>query len=390
MAPSADSSHPQTLPMRWCIFVDILGFSQLWEAEQLKALHALRELMGAIHRIGTRVYPDEGERLFVHHMGDGFAIVSDFGEASFERPLGIAFALMRHMASTGTFAAAAVAEGEFSDITGCYPEEVMKDCEDGHLVRLSAGLMTLSPVMGTAFIRAYRLHVQAPSGPFVIVSEEHAERVPGGFELRSVQGKEDSNLLSIDWVRAESPTVARIQGAASLRAPKAEELVQAIRSYCAEYPSVRGKWSGHMSTAPRSLSLLRSSRNGANSLRLGWVSSSCPWWVMAVFNLYESQDWTGMDSVSGFVGTHSVAPNTERSECLAGREKGARCPAYIAVVQRIAGRQSASGSLVQVPVRRAVVYPLSQSFRSLWRLSGPCARILVGASAVGWRVLSVT
>ena len=71
MVPSTNSSHPQTLPMRWCIFVDILGFSQLWETEKSKALHALRELMGAIYRIGTHVYSDEGERLFVHHMGDG-------------------------------------------------------------------------------------------------------------------------------------------------------------------------------------------------------------------------------------------------------------------------------------------------------------------------------
>ena len=204
--------------MRWCVFVDILGFSQLWEAEQLKALLALRELMAAIYRIGTRVYSEEGERLFVHHMGDGFAIVSDFGEASFERPLGIVSALMRHMASTGTFAAAAVAEGEFSDITGCYPEEVMKDSEDGQVVRLNAGLMTLSPVMGTAFIRAYRLNDEAPSGPFVIVSEEHGDRVPGGFECRSTGGKGDSKLISVDWMRAECPTVARIQGTASLRA----------------------------------------------------------------------------------------------------------------------------------------------------------------------------
>ena len=36
--------------------------------------------------------------------------------------------------------------------------------------------------------------------------------------------------------------------AASLRVPKAEELAQAIRSYCAEYPSERGKWSGHLRT----------------------------------------------------------------------------------------------------------------------------------------------
>ena len=248
MAPLTDSPNLQKFPMRWCVFVDILGFSQLWEAEQLKALHSLRELMGAIHRIGTRVYPGEGERLFVHHMGDGFAIVSDFGAASFERPLGIATALMRHMASTGTFAAAAVAEGEFSDITGCYPDEVMKDCEDGRVVRLNAGLMTLSPVMGTAFIRAYRLNDQAPSGPFVIVSEEHGDRVPGGLERQSAKGKGGGKLISVDWMRAECPTVARIQSVASLRAPKVKELTQAIRDYCAQYPSVRRKWSGHLRT----------------------------------------------------------------------------------------------------------------------------------------------
>ena len=248
MTSSADNSHLQSLPMRWCVFVDILGFSQLWEAEQPKALLALRELMAAIYRIGTRVYPDEGERLFVHHMGDGFAIVSDFGDASFERPLGIASVLMRHMASTGTFAAAAVAEGEFSDITGCYPKEVMKDSEDGQVVRLNAGLMTLSPVMGTAFIRAYRLNDAAPSGPFVIVSEEHGDRVPDGFECRSTEGKGDSKLISVDWMRVESPTVARIQGVASLQSPKADELVQAIRSYCTEYPTVRATWSGHLRT----------------------------------------------------------------------------------------------------------------------------------------------
>ena len=232
--------------MRWCIFVDNLGFSQLWEAEQLKALYALRELMGAIHRIGTQVYLDERERLFVHQMGDGFAILNDFGEVSFERPLGIASALMQHMASIGTFAAVAIAEGEFSDITGCYPEEVMKDSEDGLVVRLNAGLMTLSPVMGTAFIRSYRLNDVAPSGPFVIVSEEHENRVPSGFECRSARGKADRKLISVDWMRAESRAVARIQRAASLRAPKAEELVQAIRSYCAKYPTVRRKWSGHL------------------------------------------------------------------------------------------------------------------------------------------------
>ena len=232
--------------MRWCIFVDILGFSQVWEIEQEQALHSLRELMRAIYRIGTLVYIDEGDRLFVHHMGDGFAIVSDFGEASFERPLGIAAALMRHVASTGMFAAAAVAEGDFSDITGCYPEEVTKDCDDGNVVALGDGLMTLSTVMGTAFIRAYRLNGNAPPGPFVVVPAELENRIPPGYRSCSVGRETDYGLFSIDWMRAECQTVAWIQKEARLRAPKVEELIQAIKNYCAEYSHVREKWSGNL------------------------------------------------------------------------------------------------------------------------------------------------
>ncbi len=212
----------------------------------MKACHSLRELIRAIYRIGTRVYTDQGERLFVHHMGDGFAIVSDFGEASFKRPLGIAVALMRHVTSTGMFAAAAVAEGSFSDITGCYPNEVTEDCDDGGVVCLGEGLMTLHKVMGTAFIHAYRLNGDTPSGPFVVVSAEHEGRIPPEFEFCSTRGKRENDLLSIDWMRAESLAVDQIQAKASLEAPKVGELIQAIKSYCARYPHVRGKWSGNL------------------------------------------------------------------------------------------------------------------------------------------------
>ena len=246
MTPVLDRSKQQTFPMRWCIFIDILGFSRLWESEQTKALRGLGELMRAIYRIGTLVYNSQGERLFVHHMGDGFAIVSDFGEASFERPLSITATLMRHMASTGMFAAAAIAEGDFSDITGCYPNEVTEDCEDGNTVCLGEGLMTLSSVMGTAFIRAYRLHGETPSGPYVALSTEHKDRIPPEFECRSARGRRGNALLSIDWMRADTPAVARIQDVASLQAPTVEELIQSIKSYCTKYPDTGCNWSDNL------------------------------------------------------------------------------------------------------------------------------------------------
>ena len=231
------------VPERWCLFIDILGFSRMWECEQARALHPLRELMRAIYRIGTRVYRDDGQRLLVHHMGDGFGIVSSFGESSFERPLAIAIALMRCVASSGAFAAATLAEGDFADITGCYPEEVMKDCNEGGVVALGGGgLMTLSSVMGTAFIRAYRLHEELPSAPFLAVSDEHRDRIPTGFGVRLVTSKRDRSMLSIDWLRSESPLVSRIQAFGGLAAPQTEDLSRAIRDYCDTYPELREKW----------------------------------------------------------------------------------------------------------------------------------------------------
>ena len=39
---------------RWCIYIDILGFSKIWECDEYKVLKSLGELMRAIYRIGTR------------------------------------------------------------------------------------------------------------------------------------------------------------------------------------------------------------------------------------------------------------------------------------------------------------------------------------------------
>jgi len=230
------------MSQRWCIYIDILGFSELWQSEQIKALGSLRELMQAIYRIGTRVYPREDERLFVHHMGDGFAIVSDFGEQSLERPIAIAIALMRCVATTGTFAAAAIAEGKFADITGCYPTEVIDNLGDDHVVSLGAGLMTLSSVMGTAFIRAYRLSNDSPPGPLVTVFNADLNRIPAGLPVRATTSKKEAGLLSIDWIRAETTSLPQIQRQACLSTPTPDALVQAIKNYCAQHKSLNEKW----------------------------------------------------------------------------------------------------------------------------------------------------
>ena len=236
------NENSTALVQRWCIYIDILGFSHFWgDRGDWEAFHPLRELMRALFRIGTKVYPNEGERLFVHQMGDGFAVVSDFGECSLERPITIAIALMRHVAATGKFVAATIAEGEFGGIQGCYPKEVT-DCYRDGLVRLGSGLMTLSTVMGTAFIRAYGLHNKAPSGPFLTISDCCRSRVPEGLSVRMTKDGRDTGVLSIDWVRAETPLLSQIQAQADLKAPKPDKLVQKIRTYCVRYPHIYEKW----------------------------------------------------------------------------------------------------------------------------------------------------
>ena len=236
------SENGTAISQRWCIYIDILGFSHFWgDKGDWEAFYPLRELMSALFRIGTKVYPNEGDRLFVHQMGDGFAIVSDFGEYSLERPISIAIALMRQVVATGKFAAATIAEGDFADIQGCYPREVT-DYSCNGLVRLGRGLMTLSTVMGTAFIRAYGLHNKAPSGPFLTVSDYCRNRVPNSLTVRTSEGSRSAKLLSVDWVRAEMPLLSEIQAQAGLEAPTSDELVQKIRVYCMQYPHIREKW----------------------------------------------------------------------------------------------------------------------------------------------------
>lgn len=227
---------------RWCVYIDVLGFSELWEQDQPKAVGALRQLMRSIYRIGTRVYPREGERLFVHHLGDGFAIASDFGEVSLERPISIAVALMRCVASVGMFAAAAIAEGDLADITGCYPTEVMQSSKDNR-VNLGMGIMTLSSVMGTAFIRAYRFSHHAPSGPLITIPICYRDRVPATALVRETEWN-GTQLLSVDWLRTELPSLSQIQQGAGLCAPTSDALAKALQDYLRHNARLRPKW-GH-------------------------------------------------------------------------------------------------------------------------------------------------
>jgi len=82
---------------RWAINIDFEGFGYLYGKENAVLL-TIGELMEVIFRIGTQYYPESPESIIAHQIGDGFVIVSDFLERTFERPMAIALSLLRDVA----------------------------------------------------------------------------------------------------------------------------------------------------------------------------------------------------------------------------------------------------------------------------------------------------
>ena len=226
---------------RWCIYTDILGFSHLWEYDQFRAITAVKGQIRAIFQIGTKVYPSSSKRLFVHQMGgDGLAIVSEVTEQSLERPIAIAVALLGHIATTGSFASAAIEEGDNEHISGWYPEEMY--ITDSGYVSLGEGLMTLSSsVMGTAIIRAYHLNNHGPSGPFLTISENCLDRVPEDMDIRETRSN-GKRIWSINWLQNESTFLSDIRDKTGISIPSAEDINQKMKEYCLQNPEIRDKW----------------------------------------------------------------------------------------------------------------------------------------------------
>lgn len=237
-APFGTSNHKEaTMSDRWSIYFDIEGFSALWDGED-QVLWSLGEMMRAIFRLGRLCYPREPDRLFAHQFGDGFLVVSDFHEKSLERCATVAIAVMRHVAASGRLVRAAISEGELSDIKNCYPREVLDCLEGDHTVGLHMGVMTISPVMGTALIRAVSIDKIAPSGPLLTAHSSMIPRLGPSIPYSNIVNTE---LVSIDWVHMCSELLTTLQEKASLTSPSPSDLDATLRRYCQEHP-VHDEW----------------------------------------------------------------------------------------------------------------------------------------------------
>ena len=225
---------------RWCIYTDILGFSHFWEYDQYRAITAVKAQIRAIFQIGAKVYPSSPKRLFVHQMGgDGLAIVSEGHEQSLERPIAIAVALLRHIATNGSFASAAIEEGDNAHVSGWYPEEM--EITDCGIVSLGDGLMTLSSsVMGTTMIRVYHLNNDRPSEPFLTISENCLDRIPEDMDIR-VTESDGKRIWSINWLQYELTILSDIRDKTGISIPSAEFINQKIKRYSSQNTDIRDK-----------------------------------------------------------------------------------------------------------------------------------------------------
>ncbi|MBE9571640.1 MAG: hypothetical protein IMF11_13515 [Proteobacteria bacterium] len=221
---------------RWAINIDLEGFGHLYDKEHLVLL-SLGDLMEGIFRIGTQYYPESPDRIFAHQLGDGFVIVSDFPEDTFERPVAIALSLLRHVAHSGRYAKAAISEGEFADIQSCYPSSIVNAAGSNKRVRLGSGIMTLFPVMGTALIRAISVAKKCPSGPMLAVAAANRKRLPDGIIVHEVSSQ---GIIVVDWIHSENELAKDIASKSQLKWPDTPTISKQLRDYCQTQPVKEG------------------------------------------------------------------------------------------------------------------------------------------------------
>lgn len=222
---------------RWAINIDLEGFGHLYDKEDFVLL-SLGELMEGIYRIGVRYYPESPDRIFAYQLGDGFVIVSNFPEDTFERPVAIALSLLRHVAHSGRYAKATISEGEFADIQSCYPSSIVNAAGSDRRVRLGAGIMTLFPVMGTALIRAISVAKECPSGPMLAVAATNRKRLPDGLIVHELPAQ---GIIVVDWIHSENELSKDISSKSQLKWPDTLTISEQLKDYCQTQP-VKEEW----------------------------------------------------------------------------------------------------------------------------------------------------
>jgi hypothetical protein len=213
---------------RWGFYIDVEGFSAIYRNDKARAICVLNELMEALYKVGSTVFSESPDRLFIHQFGDGFVVVSDFPEKTAERPLAICMAIMRHLIARGVATKAGISAGDFADIFSCYPPAIQEAAEDHRYVRLGEGLMTIIPVMGSALTNSYRLLSRCHGAVLLLDATAFCE-LPAGVMARG------TSPTVIDWIHSDFPLVRKICDTSGLKYIDPTAAETQIRSYLRDH-----------------------------------------------------------------------------------------------------------------------------------------------------------
>lgn len=223
---------------KWILFIDVEGFSNIYQKNKAQAVSLLSGLMGDLYFIGTKVYPDEKVRLFVYQFSDGFMVSPDFND-EIDRPIAIAIALMRSMLIRNGVLRGAISCGELEDILSEYPEEVLKSQKNGCVpLGCGGGLMTINQLMGDALINAYNLASAEPKGPLLILDKDCVKNVNNsGLKTYNIDG-----YTCVNWIYPEIGLVNDILKKIGRDSPPKETLRELITRYISENPDLSREW----------------------------------------------------------------------------------------------------------------------------------------------------
>lgn len=216
---------------RWSLFIDIEGFSQLYRKKEVNALILLSNLMKYIYKIGSIVYNNDTNRLFVYQIGDGFIITPNF-EKDPNRAISIALVLMRLMLMDNGVTRAAISTGRMSDITGFYPDDILKKSNKGS-ISLGSGIMTINPVMGDALINAYKLENKNIKGPLLLIDSRLEDYFINDPDI--IIHKNNNYYYSINWIYSAKEETNMITKKIGEKIKSGEILSKQLEKYIEDY-----------------------------------------------------------------------------------------------------------------------------------------------------------
>jgi hypothetical protein len=227
---------------KWSLWIDLEGFSHYYlSCQGGKALRLLSSLMLDLYKIGTKIYQDDENRLFIYQFGDGFIVCPYIGDATLVRPISVAIALMQSLASKDGFARAAISQGEIADVVSCYQKEITDNLKDGS-VPLGRGIMTINPVLGDALINAHNLSMSNPKGPRLLLDIKMKSNLEAVAKNNVIIIDQYNDHVGIDWVRSKTKLAEDILNVISVDRPSEEILVKKIKDYISGNQNLNEEW----------------------------------------------------------------------------------------------------------------------------------------------------